>query len=1279
MRVADDDEAALVFSPASLSLGEGTSTAYTVKLSSLPGANVSVTISGGTEADLTLDRNTLAFSNSNWNTAQTVTVTAGHDEDAVNDNGTLVHTASGGNYGSAGENLPVTVIDDDSGGGGGSTAADIVLEPAPLRVDEGAHEDYTVTLTAPPVSDVTVTVGGTAGTDVSLDKTTLTFGAASWNTPQTVRVSAAHDDDADDDSVTLSHTAAGGGYDAVGRNLAVTVTDDDARDEPAGAEVTVSFAKANYTAAEGGTPARVTVRVILNADPERAVTVPLTVDLNGGATPDDFEGVPEAITFGVGQMAESFDVTAVDDDVDDDGESSTIGFGTLPDRVVAGNPLSTEILIIDNDDPMTIVSFARDSYTAREGSAPARVTVRVTLSDNPERDLTVPISVNLQGGATPDDFEGVPASVSFGSGEMERSFDVTAVDDDLDDDDESLTLGFGPLPDRVIPGNPAEAVIHIEDDDDPVVNVSFDGASHDAAEGGNPARVTVLLSANPEREVTIPVVVAHGGGATAADYDGVPPNVVFNRGETRKLFRVTAVDDNVDDDGETVTLGFGSLPQRVERGRPMNAAVTILDNDERGVTVSTAALAVPEGQAAGYTVVLHSEPTSPVKVDVTETANPDVSVAPAQMTFSPENWRVPQEVTVSAAHDDDAVIDRATLSHAISGGDYGDVAVPSLAVTVIEDDVPVLTIGNERVTEHAGEMVFTVTLDVQSSEEVIVDYATSNGTAAAGADYARTSGALRFAPLETRRIISVPIVDDRIEEDTENFRMILSRSVNATLNGDEAAATGTIDDNDAAIRALEIFLSSVGRMVASDAVEVISRQFDRDSDGRPSLTLGGQPLIIEGDPSRGQRSYSTIYAREIAPAAAPARRIPPDAQTIRALTHLRRTSVWDVLSRSDIHVPHRSRGGGSGWTLWGRGAMSGFEGAPGTTRRMDADAFSSYVGIDYNIRSKALLGLAATYSAGDLNYTHSASGRTLVPIDFAITTLLPYLHLKPHPRFGLWGLFGAGQGRVELIDAEGGLDTDLTLMMGAGGGRQLLTTLGRVGFALKGDAFYVETTSDENARLPEVREDAKRVRLLIEGRHTHRNGRTSRVSQTVEIGGRWDRGRVENGRGMDLGGGMEYAHTGRGVSLSVRGRYLLWHEQAGYEEWGASLFLRVSPGYGKQGMLVDVAPVWGAPAETEGTLWLDAPILALSPAGTPGVRPDRMKVDIGYQLLTPDGEGTVTPYGGWTAGTRGRDSYRVGGRIRLGRAARLDVRGIRQAQGQDNAIYRIRIMGGVNW
>ena len=78
--------------------------------------------------------------------------------------------------------------------------------------------------------------------------------------------------------------------------------------------------------------------------------------------------------------------------------------------------------------------------------------------------------------------------------------------------------------------------------------------------------VKVVLSADPERTVTIPITATGQGGATASDYS-VPNSVVFNSGDTEKTFTFSAAQDNVDDDGESVRLGFGKLPpDRRDRG-----------------------------------------------------------------------------------------------------------------------------------------------------------------------------------------------------------------------------------------------------------------------------------------------------------------------------------------------------------------------------------------------------------------------------------------------------------------------------------------------------------------------------------------------------------------------------------------------------------------------------------------------------------------------------------------------------------------------------------------
>ena len=88
----------------------------------------------------------------------------------------------------------------------------LVLSSSSLEVTETGSADYTVKLATRPSADVTVTVGGTSGTDLTLNKTSLPFTTSNWDMAQTVTVSAARDSDATHDNATLTHTASGGDY-----------------------------------------------------------------------------------------------------------------------------------------------------------------------------------------------------------------------------------------------------------------------------------------------------------------------------------------------------------------------------------------------------------------------------------------------------------------------------------------------------------------------------------------------------------------------------------------------------------------------------------------------------------------------------------------------------------------------------------------------------------------------------------------------------------------------------------------------------------------------------------------------------------------------------------------------------------------------------------------------------------------------------------------------------------------------------------------------------------
>ena len=239
----------------------------------------------------------------------------------------------------------------------------------------------------------------------------------------------------------------------------------------------------------------------------------------------------------------------------------------------------------------------------------ARSQLSSTLSADPERTVAIPITATPQDNASSADYT-VPTSVTFNAGDMSKTITFTATQDAEDDDGESVLLAFGILPDGVNPGTRNETTVSITDDDVPQVTVSFGQAAYTVAEGGTQSvTVAVTLSADPERTVAIPITATPQDSASSADYS-VPTSVTFNAGQMSQTITFTAAQDEVDDDGESVLLGFGTLPPAVSLGTTTQSTVSITDDDVAGVSVSEASLTIAEGSSGTYTIVLDSQPTA---------------------------------------------------------------------------------------------------------------------------------------------------------------------------------------------------------------------------------------------------------------------------------------------------------------------------------------------------------------------------------------------------------------------------------------------------------------------------------------------------------------------------------------------------------------------------------------------------------------------------------------------------------------------------------------------
>ena len=532
--------------------------------------------------------------------------------------------------------------------------------------------------------------------------------------------------------------------------------------------------------------------VELSAAPSAPVTIPLTPSRRGGATPGDYSGVPPSVTFQAGQTRLTFTVTATDDSVDDDGESVRIGFGTLPNGFVAGARPTATVALADNDGPVTEVFFdGAADLTVKEGNVKR---VRVYLSERTRTTVTIPLTRTHLGGATAADYSGVPASVTFRSGQRRRGFTLRTEDDDDNDDNESLRIGFGPLPAGIRASTashrPPTRTVHLEDDDGvDHWNVWFGAEAYTAAEGGAAARVSIHLDAPVEiAPLDVRLTLRYGGGATAADHGSIPAVVTFALGERTKTITVRATDDAADDDGESVALWFGNPPYgRVSIGDgPITATVALQDNDGvEPVEVwfwPPTSTATEGGSDAAVSVKLDVAPGRSVTIPLTPThvggaTAADYSGIPESVTFGPAETS--RTFTVMATED---TVDDGGESVSIGFGPLPagvSADSPAAAAVTLADDSQlrsvVVNFGTStslvpRVREGV-RFRFTLKLDKNPLRPVTIPLEVTHVGGATEADYEGLPASVTFGPRERQADFILRAVLDQQDEPGEGLRI----------------------------------------------------------------------------------------------------------------------------------------------------------------------------------------------------------------------------------------------------------------------------------------------------------------------------------------------------------------------------------------------------------------------------------------------------------------------------------------------------------------------------
>ena len=625
---------------------------------------------------------------------------------------------------------------------------------------------------------------------------------------------------------------------------------------------------------------------------------------------------------------------------------------------------------------------------------------------------------------------------------------------------------------------------------------------------------------------------------------------------------------------------------------------------------------------------------------------------------------------------------------------------------------PGLAVAGAEVREGPGAALeFAVTLSRASAATVTVDYATSDETAAAGADYTATAGTLTFLAGETAKTVAVPVIDDVVDEGTETLTLTLANPAGGNAWLADATATGTIRNSGLMPQA---WLARFGRTVAEQIVDAVQDRLQGPPAPGVRVTFAGERIGgaakagDEEDPGAARRkaleeaeakrklAALSAWLHGEAGAEGPDRRAEYRAVEPRAL-----------LTGSAFQLTTRADGIGGGLaSLWGRGAFSSFDGRDGELS-VSGEVNSALVGADWTGGpgspdkagaggGKWTAGLMLSHARGTGRYRGASGdgpGRTGGggEVESTVTGLYPYGRYRATDRVTVWGTAGYGAGTLTLTPdpAEGAdpgarraLLTDMDLMMAAGGLRGTVVKAPADGgpeVAVETDALAVRTRSEarhadaqDGGSLAAATGDATRLRLGLEGtwRGLALGGGT--LEPRLELGLRHDGGDAETGFGLDAGAGLAWADPRNGLRLQLSGRGLLSHESKGFREQGfaGSFSWQPRPERGRGPKLTLTRTLGGASSGGAGALLGQRTLAGLgaNDTGDP-LESRRLEVGFGYGFPVLGDRFTSTPEIGLGM-SNGHREYRLGWRLTLARsgtsALELALEASRREAANDN-------------
>jgi Ca2+-binding RTX toxin-like protein len=504
----------------------------------------------------------------------------------------------------------------------------------------------------------------------------------------------------------------------------------------------------DYTGATPGTGKTITFAA-------NSATATLTIDPTADTTVESDETVALTLATGTGYTVGT--TTAV---------TGTITNDDLPSITLAVAPTSV------NEDGTTNLVY---TFT-RTGPTTSPLTVNYGITGTADAtDYT---------GATP----GTGKTITFAANSATATLTIDPTADTTIESNETVALTLATGTGYTV-GTTAAVTGTITNDDFPSITLAVAPAS--VLEDGTPNLVyTFTRTGATTNALTVNYSIA--GTADTTDYTGATlgtgKTINFLAGSATATLTINPTADTTIEANETVALTLATGAGYTV-GTTTAVTGTITNDDFPSITLAVAPASVLENGTPNlvYTFTRTGPTSNALTVNYsiggTATNGTDYTTIVTSITFAAGSTTATVTVDPTA---DTIIEDNETVALTLATGTgYTIGTTTAVTGTITNDDFPSISINDITVVEGKDLTApLTLSLSSPSPQTITVNYTITAIDATANLDYTTSTGTLTFVANSTTAILSIPILNDNLNEEDESFFVTLSNPINVTLNPD---------------------------------------------------------------------------------------------------------------------------------------------------------------------------------------------------------------------------------------------------------------------------------------------------------------------------------------------------------------------------------------------------------------------------------------------------------------------------------------------------------------